>query len=217
MIKHLNDYNSIIEPQEKLQRRYENYDFRTILYKISDIIIIPPHLHNTDFAYIPTSFVYGKKSNDKGRLYTKGGLGLQQLIGSIRGLICDNIYYDIDIKNAHPSFLEQLFNSFDIISPLLSEYNKNRRFLQLIAKDENITRDIAKSLIIATINGNNKMKSKRLKAFSIEIKENLNKLIYEKNNIPIFNEIRDDVINNYITNREGKIISRILQIVEKIV
>jgi len=216
LMKHLNDYNFIIEPQEKLQRRYENYDFRTILYKISDIIIIPPHLHNTDYGYIPTSFVYGKKSNDKGRLYTKGGLGLQQLIGSIRGLICDNIYYDIDIKNAHPSFLEQLFNSFDIISPLLSEYNKNREdFLQLIAKDENITRDIAKSIIIATINGNNKMKSKRLKAFSIEIKENLNKLIYEKNNIPIFNEIRDDVINNYITNREGKIISRILQIIEK--
>jgi len=126
LMKHLNDYNFIIEPQEKIQRRYENYDFRTILYKISDIIIIPPHLHNTDYGYIPTSFVYGKKSNDKGRLYTKGGLGLQQLIGSIRGLICDNIYYDIDIKNAHPSFLEQLFNSFDIISPLLSEYNKNR-------------------------------------------------------------------------------------------
>jgi len=111
----LRDYK-VYEPQllkeveeMRMNNKNHSYNLETIWNNIKNNIVIPPHLKNSSYGYIRTSYNKSKGSNNKGRAYVKGGIGIQQLITSLRGCICNDIYYDIDIINAHPTILNQLF------------------------------------------------------------------------------------------------------------
>ena len=95
-------------------------------------------------------------------------------------------------------------------SSLLNECLTNREaFLKKVMKDEKCTRDTAKTLVIAIINGA-KYTSPTLKQLANELKPTIDYVI----NLPEYKDILDYVKANYKENIEGKTISRILQVIE---
>jgi len=93
----------------RMNNKNHSYNLETILNNIKNNVVIPPHLNNSCYGYIRTTYKKSNGSNNRGRAYVKGGIGIQQLITSLRGCICSDIYVDIDIVNAHPTILNQLF------------------------------------------------------------------------------------------------------------
>lgn len=61
-----------------------------------------------------------------GRLFAS--YGLQNMWKPLRNTICADIYDDIDISNAHPTFLEQLCLKANIKCELLSKYIQDRNY-----------------------------------------------------------------------------------------
>ena len=95
-------------------------------------------------------------------------------------------------------------------STLLEECLTNREaFLKKVMKDEKCSRDTAKTLVIAIINGA-KYTSPTLKQLANEIKPTIDYVI----NLPEYKDILDYVKANYMENNEGKTISTILQVIE---
>ena len=70
-----------------------------------------------------------RTGSKEGRIYVEGGKGVQNLQWNIRGFLCEGIYTDIDMKNAHPVILNQLCKKLCITSDLLQEYIDNREEL----------------------------------------------------------------------------------------
>lgn len=84
-----------------------------------------------------------------GRYYGSTG-GLEQLEREIRGTICRDYYYDLDIVNCHPVLLTQFASRFGIDMPEVDNYIRNRdRFLTEIGGN----REDAKQEVIAVFYG----------------------------------------------------------------
>ena len=67
------------------------------------------------------------KTKGHGRLYAKNCKPtLQELPSNIRKALAHQRYSDIDMKNAHPSIMNQLFKQYEISCPLLDKYIDNR-------------------------------------------------------------------------------------------
>lgn len=100
-----------------------------------------------------------------GRLYGPVG-SLEQLPRDIRGTLCKDFYYDLDIANCHPTLLNQLAHHlYDLDLPELDKYIANRDFYLASLCDGE--RELAKTEIIKVLyNG----KSDILKELSKEIK-----------------------------------------------
>ena len=76
-------------------------------------------LHDT----IRVKYLY-KKSMPFSRVYPEASVGLCQVRRQIRHTMSHGVYVDIDLVNAHPDILNQLFkNRF----PMLNEYVNNRK------------------------------------------------------------------------------------------
>ena len=71
---------------------------------------------------IEIKYIYNKK-RPLGRVYPVDSLGLCQARREIRHTLCDGIYVDIDMVNAHPVILNQVFKSS---YPMLNEYVNDR-------------------------------------------------------------------------------------------
>jgi hypothetical protein len=100
-------------------------------------------------------------SRAHGRLYAKGIGGLQNICREMRNTFSHKYYNDIDIVNAHPILLSYLATQHKVRCTALKAYITNREtYLQEIVSNNNISRDDAKNLIIAIINGGTKMYSK---------------------------------------------------------
>lgn len=100
-----------------------------------------------------------------GRLYGPKG-SLEYLEREIRGTICRDFYYDLDIVNCHPVLLSQISHkNYEIDLPELDKYIANRDYyLSLLCDGE---RELAKTEIIKVLyNG----KSEHLKELSKEVK-----------------------------------------------
>jgi len=91
-----------------------------------------------------------------GRLYGTRG-SFETLEREIRGTVCKEFYYDIDIKNAHPVFLYQLAKTvYKIDMPEVKRYCDNRDAFLKQMKDNNgqpLSRDDAKSAILKIMYG----------------------------------------------------------------
>ena len=61
-----------------------------------------------------------------GRVYPKNGMSLGMLRREIRHYICDDIYYDIDMINAHPTIALGLCEKWGIDCKALESYVNNR-------------------------------------------------------------------------------------------
>lgn len=63
------------------------------------------------------------RGSSSGRQYAPG---IQPMARAVRHTICEGIYKDYDIKNAHPVLLEQYCTKHQITCELLKKYNGNR-------------------------------------------------------------------------------------------
>ena len=92
-----------------------------------------------------------------GRVYPTKGHSLGSLRRVLRHYLAEDIYYDIDMINAHPNILRCVCLHFNIKCDTLIDYCENReKHIKRIIKNNKTTRDIAKKLFIAIINGGDK-------------------------------------------------------------
>ena len=207
IINNPHKYESIISEQERDMRRYKNYNAFAVFQKIVSNCVIPKELEGTEFALIKVSYVKGDKSNNIGRWYCYKSIGLQSLTVSVRHTICEGIWTDIDQVNSHPTIFQSFMKKYGFSSPLLNEcLNDRENFLQKVGGK----RELAKTQVIAIINGAKREQNKVLKQLSLEIKPCLDYVI----NLPEYSDILEYVKKTYDVNIEGKTISRILQIIE---
>ena len=102
--------------------------------------------------YIKTSYFsklnYGRVYPTK--LISQGIIIRRQL----RHFLCKDLYFDIDIVNAHPNILRCVCKKFDIPCPYLQKYCRKRdKVLKYIMEQSGFDRDTTKSCIISLING----------------------------------------------------------------
>jgi len=206
-------YENIITEQEKEMRRTDkNYNAYAVFQKIKENIIIPNDLRDTDFGYLKITYKKGTKSNNIGRWYCNKGMGIQPLCVSVRHTICEDLWVDIDQVNSHPTILKNFIDKYGLKSPLLDECLINREvFLEKIMKEEKCDRSNAKTLVISTINGK-KYKTKTLVSLANELKPIISKIC----DLDEYKDIKEFVVQTYKDDKniEGKIISRILQVIE---
>jgi hypothetical protein len=88
-----------------------------------------------------------------GRLYARGGVGLERVEREARGTLCQDYYYDIDIKNCHPVLLVQYAQRlYDRDLTAVRRYVENRdSFLKSLCED----RDEAKQQVLKVLFGGN--------------------------------------------------------------
>jgi hypothetical protein len=86
-----------------------------------------------------------------GRLYAKGGASLERLEREARGTLCQDYYYDIDIKNCHPVLLVQYAKRrYDRDLTAVRRYVENR---EAVLKSLSDDRDEAKQLVLKVLFG----------------------------------------------------------------
>lgn len=161
----------------------------------------------------PTAIYKYSKNRKDGRMF--GDNTIQSINGFVRNfLIEEEDYRDLDVVNAHPTFLLNICKEHSINCPYLSDYIVNRKkILEDIIETDKLTKEQAKEKLLIIINLHKKKiatRNKWLKGFineMFDIRENLIK-------------IEDfDYINNYIdeedsANLEGKFLNHILCIEE---
>ena len=211
IINNPSQYENIIKEQEKDMRRNDkNYNAYAVFQKIKENVFIPPEFKDTEYAYLKITYKKGRNSNKIGRWYANKGIGIQPLCCSVRHTICEDIWVDIDQVNSHPTIFKHLMDKYDFKSSSLNKCLTNREiFLAKVMKDEKCSRDTAKTLTIAIINGGD-YKTPTLLKLANELKPIINHII----KLPEYKDIYDYVVANEKTNVEGKTISRILQVIE---
>lgn len=114
-------------------------------------------------------------SHGSGRLYEKGGFGIQGLPKVIRHTLCHDLYWDLDMVNAHPVILRHLCRELSLEVPALDKYLLDRESVlkSIVKLNPSLTRDSAKTTILSMINQGSKhtkLKSTWLKRFSKELR-----------------------------------------------
>ena len=80
---------------------------------------------------------YGPSTNNPdGRLYVKDKIGLQRIHNSLKSFLVQNIYTDIDMKNAHPTILNKMCLDEGLPNTHQENYVKNRAALLEEAKTD---------------------------------------------------------------------------------
>lgn len=145
----------------------------------------------------------------KGRLFSEGA-SLQNIWKKFRGILCNGLYIDIDMKNAHPTILLYICKNNNIKCDNLQQYVSNRDFhLHTLSKELTTDNDNIKNLFIKSINSNytiNKFGKKSIKSsFFISFDEEMKKIQTE-----IYKLYSKDFDNIPDENAEGKILNRVL-------
>ena len=155
---------------------------------------------------IHTKYAFSKSLKTAGRLFAQNS-SLQGLPREIRNALALGKYYDIDMKNAHPTILYQYCKSKGIGCEYLEKYVKNREvIINEISNDNNVPTEGIKQIILKALNGGYtySYKSSFLDNFVKEIKTihtllcNLNPAEYKK------------VKNRKEYNAEGSMVNVIL-------
>jgi len=118
-----------------------------------------------------------KQKDGEGRMFAEGGLSLQMFPREIRATISKDLYYDIDIVNAHPVLLQHICKiKFDFIPEYLIEYiNKREKVInEILELNPEQTHESVKHCILSIINGGTNLyksflPSKWMKKFKHEI------------------------------------------------
>ena len=161
---------------------------------------------------LTATYKYSKNRKD-GRMF--GINSIQGINGFVRNfLLNDNEFRDVDIINAHPTFLLNICKEHDIACPYLSDYVNNRsKILEDIMEAENITKGEAKEKVLIMMNSHNKKiptKYKWLKGFKNEMYDIRETLIKIEDLQHILKYIDEEDANNL----EGKFLNHILCIEE---
>ena len=120
---------------------------------------------------VHTTYKFSKGLKTYGRLFAQNS-SLQGLPREIRNTIAFGLYYDIDMKNAHPTLLNQYCRMNGIRCDILEQYVKNREdILDKITSTTEISRDEAKHNFLSILNGGlPKFQNDFMKQFMEEIK-----------------------------------------------
>lgn len=99
------------------------------------------------------SVKYGfTEGKDFGRLQSKTE-SIQRIFNGFRGLLCNGITYDLDMKNAHPCILRNICEEFQIDCPQLNDYIKNRsEWIQELMETYRIDKYTAKATLLTMMN-----------------------------------------------------------------
>lgn len=149
---------------------------------------------NSNIAEIPVSYKFSRMKEDDGRQYAVKQLSLQSLTRKIRHTITENIYYDIDMKNAHHSILVQYCNKKGWKCPQLEKsVINNEQYLKDIMEADNITRGEAKRIKLAVSYGSETAtsKAKWFKAFKDEMKEIHKRMMNDTDNKGLIEKIKN--------------------------
>jgi len=156
----------------------ETTDFKTAETVVNNLYTSKERTNKVNYEFTPKKITYGRRFH---RVPS-----LQECPRQVRHTISKNIYWDIDIKNAHPIFLWEYVKKIDFYHPVLELYINNREpFLQkLIDEGHFQNRDEAKAYILSMINGGGKRNHQNndLKTFYSNHQEFLNKFFTNKNN-----------------------------------
>ena len=98
------------------------------------------------------TFGRGCEKNQLGRLYAKGGLGIQSFPFDIRNPLLDRNYWDIDMENAHYILLAKLGDDWGVKTDAIHQYISNRGE-ELKKVSEN--RGVAKTAFLKVAYGGN--------------------------------------------------------------
>jgi hypothetical protein len=152
------------------------------------------------------------KGKDFGRLQSQQP-SLQRIFNAFRGLLCNDITYDLDMNNAHPKILIKLCQKHNIPCDRLEDYINNREdWLEELSIDLKIDRKEAKSLILKSINKesktvqhkNKKIKNKKFIEFDIQTSDIINRLF------DIYKKDYEKYVKNDSYNPKGKMMNIIL-------
>lgn len=149
---------------------------------------------NSDIAEIPVSYKFSRMKEDDGRQYAVKQLSLQSLTRKIRHTITENIYYDIDMKNAHHSILVQYCNKKGWPCPELEKSVKNSdQYLKDIMEADKVSKSDAKKVKLAVSYGSDSAISnaKWFEAFKKEIKEIHSKMMKDEDNKGLIDKIKN--------------------------
>lgn len=153
----------------------ERFDADKLNYILQNWELIEPTINNCHFTdepgqaskatlfavcskYLAESYngthktIYGQK-RDQGRLFANNARSLQAISREIRQTIGGDFYYDYDVVNAHPVFLEWICEKYGIEHRELSNYINNRDELFKKFADMGISKSTVKQVYLAVING----------------------------------------------------------------
>ena len=104
-----------------------------------------------DEYYLETTYM----SRDQyGRVYPSGCESLGQMRRPVRHFLCKDLYWDIDIINAHPVILLNLCEAYEYPCDELTHYvNKREEIITNIMEETGMDRDNCKKIIISIMNG----------------------------------------------------------------
>jgi hypothetical protein len=154
-------------------------------------------------------FVDGKKF---GRLQSKNN-SLQRIFNGFRGILCDGITYDLDMKNCHPNILKNLCDKHKIECKKLVEYINNReQWLDDLMSEYKLTRCQAKSALLKCIN-----KSETTKCLGKKIVKNKDFIEFDKETSNIIDSLYnfyekefEIYVKNETYNKKGKLVNLLL-------
>lgn len=115
------------------------------------LTILNKFLRKVKKGRVKVSYKQSAGSSKTGRYF---GQGLQGMPRVVRHTIAKEFYYDVDIKNAHPTFLEWYCRQKGLKCDKLTDYIEYREDYFTALKDFcDMDRDTAKSFMCAVING----------------------------------------------------------------
>jgi phage/plasmid-associated DNA primase len=140
-------------------------------------------------------FYHSKKNTTKVKYRYSSGVNygrrfhcspsLQECPRPIRHAIAKDIYYDIDIKNAHPTFLLNYCRGKGWDHPVLEQYVDGDReaFLASLCQEGSLSREDAKRLFLQVLNGGGAGDSKILADFYHRHQSILDDFYYAEENL----------------------------------
>lgn len=190
-------------------KRHDDYDLMGEYSKLKNYckcIVKSKNNHKVDYNY--------SKGKTIGRLQSQGP-SIQRLYNGFRGVLCDNIMWDLDMCNCHLVILLNLCKEHNIKYNLLYDYIENREeFLSELMTDYDINRSMAKNVLLKSLNKvelTTKINNKRVKVKSLFRKFDIELTEITKQLFEIYKD--NDKYKKYLTNdwnKEGKYINLVL-------
>lgn len=199
---HFNCVNKLGE-EEDIQKQY------TLLKQFTTEMIKNKYSLKKEYKFA--------KNSNSGRLFVQNG-GVQRLHHKIRGILCDNLYTDFDMINAHPSILLYLCNQNQFVcSNLLYFVNNRDNCISELMSAINCDRAEAKRIFLMSMNSEKTYKKYKQNGKWLNIKypffnqldaefKTIQKLFLNK-----YKDIKIKLIKLGDTdNLQGKVLNRVL-------
>ncbi len=128
-----------------------------------------------------------------GRLFADDGLSLQRMRRAFRGQLAEGDYMDIDFVNCGPTILEYICNGYNILTPFLTKYVRDRdTYIKEIVNINSVSYNDCKIIIISMINGGmsayNKLENKT--AFIIGLSREIEEILHIFDTADTFKQLK---------------------------